>query len=417
MATAQIATRGLETEVYSFTVRARSVADGTIVNRKAKAARRSDVVNALDEQGLVPLRISGGPGVRSGEIQVRKAAKHRALVTTTQMLSGMISARLTPVEAFEVLIDDCEDLALRNAMTEVRDRIVNGEKLSAAMASQPAFPPQMINFVVAGEAAGDLPGAFDRIAKQYDAEDRLRSKVKKALAYPIIVSIVAGAVFAAMMLYMVPSFAASFVDIGGEGTKLPLLTRAVVAISDVCRYAIPAFLVAFVPALLAYRANKHKDGVRAVVDPLKMKLPVLGRLFHKIALARFARNLSGLIAANVDRLEALEITAKTVGNVAMEKAVMAARTAQKNGQRLVDPLKDEPLFPTMIIKMIDAGERSGQTGPMLEKAADLYDRDVDQITDNMTSLIEPLFLVVLGGMIVTIVLAIYLPYLQLGTLI
>lgn len=415
--TADIVTRGAEDEVYDFTARVR-MPDGKTAVRKAKAARKSDVVNALAAEGLIPLKVSGGPGVGlKTEIQVRKTAKHRSLVITTRMLATMFEAGLSPVESLDVVINDCEDLVLRNALTEVRERVINGEPLSKAMASQPAFPPAVINFVTAGEASGSIREAFERVADQYDAEDKLRSKVKKAMMYPLVVFAISGIIFVFLMLFLVPQFAATFTELGGPDAKLPLLTRMVVSASDIMRWALPLFLVLTVPAFFTYRANKNKEGVRQVVDPLKMKLPIFGNLFHKIALARFSRNLSGLLNAGVDRLEALTIASTTVGNIVMERAIMAARDAQQNGQPLIEPLKAEPLFPGMIIQMVEVGERSGKTGPMLAKAADIYDRDVDQITDNMAALIEPIFLVVLGVMITTIVLAIYLPYLSIGNMI
>lgn len=415
---AVITTDGLADEVFDYTYKART-SEGKILSGKAKAQSNADITNELLRRGLVPLKVKGGPnaGLQT-EIAVRKTAKHRSLVITTRMLSSMFDAGLSPLESLDVAIDGADDdLVLKNALIETRIQVQQGVPMSSAMASQPAFPPTVINFLKAGETSGDIKGAFLRIADQYDAEDRLRSKVKKAMMYPIVVTIISGIIFSFMMLYLVPQFAESFKAIGGEGAKLPMLTQMVVSASSIMKFALPALLAVVVPAFLWYKGHKNDEKVREVMDPFKLKLPIFGNLFHKIALARFTRNLSGLLAAGVERLEALEITAETVGNISMERAVLAARDAQRQGQALVDPLKAEPLFPNMVIQMVEVGERSGRTGEMLGKASDIYDRDVDQITDNMAALIEPLFLVVLGAMIAVIVIAIYLPYLSIGEMI
>jgi type IV pilus assembly protein PilC len=237
------------------------------------------------------------------------------------------------------------------------------------------------------------------------------------MMYPMVVFILSAVIFIFMMLFLVPQFADTFKEIGGEGAELPALTQVVVSMSEAMKFVLPALGIVAIPGWLWYKKNKHKPKVREVMDPLKLKMPVLGNLFHKIALSRFTRTLSGLMDAGVERLESLAITANTVGNVTMERAILGARDAQRQGKPLIDPLKAEPLFPAMVISMVEAGEKSGQTGFMLGKAADIYDRDVDQITDNMSALIEPIFLVGLGVMVGTLVIAIYLPYLSIGDVI
>ncbi len=416
--TAVITTDGLPDEVYDYTYTARGP-DDKLIRGKAKAQCEADIAKELSRRGLTPLKIKGGPGAGlQTEIAMRKTAKHRSLVITTRMLAAMFDAGLSPLESLDVAIDGADDdLVLKNALIETRLKVQQGIPMSAAMASQPAFPPTVINFLKAGETGGDIKGAFLRIADQYDAEDRLRSKVKKAMMYPMVVTIISAIIFAFMMLYLVPQFAESFKDIGGEGAELPMLTRGVVAASGILKFAMPISVVVVVPMVLWYKAHKNDEKVREFMDPFKLKLPIFGNLFHKIALARFTRNLSGLLGAGVERLEALEITAETVGNISMERAIIAARDAQRQGQALVDPLKAEPLFPSMVIQMVEVGERSGRTGEMLGKASDIFDRDVDTITDNLSALIEPLFLVILGAMISVIVIAIYLPYLSIGQMI
>lgn len=404
--------------VYDWTYKARNPSTNKIVTGKAKAPNEQTVLAELVRRELIPLKIGGGPNAGlATEINVRKAAKHRSLVITTRLMATMYDAGLSPLESLDVAIKDCEDQVLKDALTEVRIQVQQGIPLSAAMATQRAFPPTVINFIKAGETGGDVKDALNRVANQFDAEDKLRSKVRKAMMYPLVVAIISALIFAALMLFLVPAFAESFAELGGPDAQLPLITRMVVGFSGV----LPYILVATVPTGLAawfwYKSHKNDVKVREVMDPLKLKMPIFGNLFHKIALARFARNLSGLLDAGVERLEALQITSETIGNISMERAVLDARDAQREGLSLVTPLKAEPLFPNMVIQMVEVGERSGATGAMLGKAADIYDSDVDVITDNMSALIEPLFLVVLGTMISVIVIAIYLPYLSIGNMV
>ncbi|GAB2732658.1 type II secretion system F family protein [Nocardioides pakistanensis] len=418
--TADLIASGAPDQVKQFTYKARN-ADGKEVTGVAKATTKTDVTKELLFRGLVPLSVSspnaGGLSLQT-EITLRRTAKKRDLVLATRQMAAMLDSGLSYIEAIDVVKNECEDTVLKNALTEVRLAISNGSTMSAALAAQgEVFPPVMINLITSGEAGGQVKQSMNRVADQFDAEDQLRAKIKKAMMYPAVVFVLSGVVFVVMMLFLVPSFASTFEEIGGPGTELPALTRAVVAVSDAMRWLLPAFAMAVVPGWIWYRRIKHRPKVREFVDPLKLRLPIFGNLFHKIALARFTRNLSGLLGAGVERLQALTIAAETVGNIKMERAIIAAREAQRRGQPLVEPLRAEPLFPGMVIQMVEAGERSGRTAYMLEKAADIYDRDVDQITDNMSALIEPLFLVGLGVMVGTLVIAIYLPYLSIGNII
>lgn len=404
--------------VYDWTYKARNPDTNKIVTGKAKAPSEQNVLAELYRRDLIPLKVSGGPnaGLQT-EITVRRTAKHRSLVITTRLMASMYDAGLTPLESLDIAIKDCEDLVLKDALTEVRIQVQQGIPLSTAMATQRAFPPTVINFIKAGEVGGDVKDALNRVADQFEAEDRLRAKVRKAMMYPLTVAVIAGLIFTALMLFLVPAFAKSFEDIGGPGAQLPILTRVVVSISNVLPYLLGVMVPVTAAATWWYRSHKDDRRVREIVDPFKLKMPIFGNLFHKIALARFSRNLSGLMLAGVDRLEALQITSETIGNVTMEDSVAKARDGQREGRSLVEPLKDDPLFPNMLIQMVEVGERSGSTAGMLAKAADIYDQDVETITDSMASLIEPVFLLVLGGMITVIVLAIYMPYMSIGDMI
>jgi len=288
--------------------------------------------------------------------------------------------------------------------------------LADSMVKHPnAFPDVMINLVRAGEASGEVKQSMAQVADSLEADAELKAKIRKAMMYPMVVLALSSVIFAFLMLYLVPVFAKMYDELSFGEAKLPALTRMVVGISNVMTsWWVAAMLASLVGIFFWYKAHKRDEAVRRWVDPRKLKIPVFGNLFHKIALARFSRNLGGLLSAGVDTLEALEITSKTVGNIQMEEAVMEAYDTHKKGKMLVDPLRNNPLFPSMLITMVQVGEESGRLPYMLAKSADIFDREIDVITDNMAALIEPMFMMVLAGMVGTTAIAIYLPYISIG---
>lgn len=401
---------------YEFKWRAKDAA-GKIISGTATAATPGDVSRHLMDRSLIPIAVkkSEGFGIDS-EITLRKTVKSRSLVVASRQIATMLDAGLTYLQALDIVIEDCEDPVLRPGLTQVREDIRQGSMMADAMARQPqAFPSTMINLVAAGEASGQVKEAMNQVADSMDAADALRAKVKKAMMYPMVVFVIASIIFMGLMMFLVPSFAKMYDELSYGEAKLPALTEFVVGISDFMRS--PFFIVAIVGLVVAffvYRKHKNKPRVREIVDPLKFRMPVFGNLFHKIALARFSRTLAGLLGAGVTTLEALEITSRTVDNVRLEAATLGAMEAHRQGKALVEPLRDEPLFPKTLITMVQVGEESGRIAYMLGKAADMYERDVDVITDNMSALIEPLFMMMIAGMVGTTAVAIYLPYFSIG---
>ncbi|MFS0884993.1 type II secretion system F family protein [Aeromicrobium sp. 179-A 4D2 NHS] len=391
--------------------------DGKVISGTATAGNVGDVSRHLIERGLIPLKVQQVDGFgMDTEISLRKSVKQRSIVVATRQIATMLDSGLTYLQSLDVVIEDCEDQILRNALQAVREDVRQGSMMADAMARQPqAFPSIVINLIAAGEASGQVKEAMTQVADQLDAQDALRAKVKKAMMYPLVVFVLALIIFMGLMLFLVPSFASMYSELSYGEAKLPKLTMMVVGISNFMKSPAMGVLVAvIVGGLWWLRKNKDKDHVREYLDPFKLKMPVFGKLFHKIALARFCRTLSGLLNAGVSTLEALEITSRTVGNVRLERATLNAMEAHRQGRTLVEPLRDEPLFPTNLITMAQVGEDSGRIGYMLGKAADMYDRDIDQITDNMSALIEPLFMMLIAGMVGTTAIAIYLPYFSIG---
>ena len=400
-----------------FLWKAKSNVDDKIIKGSATAASSAEVSKHLMERGLIPLTVKELNGLSmEKEMSFRKTAKARSLVVATRQIATMLDAGLTYLQSLDIVIEDCEDPVLRPALSEVREDIRQGSMMAEAMAKHPkAFPELVINLVAAGEASGQVKDAMDQVANQMEAADELRAKVRKAMMYPSVVFVIASIIFMALMIFLVPTFGDMYKELSYGEAKLPKLTLMVMGISDFMRSKyIAVVFVGLIAAFFWYRKNKTKPKVREVMDPLKLKIPVLGGMFHKIALSRFCRTLSGLLDAGVTTLEALEITSKVVGNIRLEEATLKAMEAHRQGRPLVEPLRDEPLFPKTLITMAQVGEESGRIGYMLGKAADMYDRDVDVMTDNMSALIEPLFMMLIAGMVGVTAVAIYLPYFSIG---
>lgn len=392
--------------------------NGKVIGGTATAATTGDVAAELMNRNMAPLDVKAAAGGISldKEISFRKRSKPRSLVVASRQIATMLDSGLTYLQALDVVLDECDDHILADGLAAVKEDIRQGGLFADSMAKHPnAFPPIMINLIRAGEASGQVKDAMNQVANSLEAEDELRAKIKKAMMYPAVVLVISSVIFTFLMLYLVPTFAKMYDELSFGEAKLPKLTQIVVGFSNfMTDWKMGVTIIALIALFIWYRAHKLDLAVRERVDPIKIKMPVFGNLFHKIALARFCRNLSGLLAAGVDTLEALEITSKTVGNIKIEQATLEALEAHKQGKLLVEPLRAEPLFPGMLITMVQVGEESGRLAYMLSKAADIYDRDIDAITDNMSALIEPMFMMLLAGMVGTTAIAVYLPYISIG---
>lgn len=412
-----LVTSGTADEIKKFSYRARN-SDGLEVSGTAMAVTATAVTHELLDKGLIPLHVAAqrsGLTLR-GDIQLRKTVKLRSLVIASRQLAAMFRAGLPYTEALHIAAADCEDKVLRNGLNEARIAINNGSSIADAMAAQPeAFPATAVHLIRAGEKSGTVVEAMEQVAAQFASEDELRAQIKKAMIFPVVLLVAVAAVLVLMGVFLIPRFTVALEGIAGEGAQLPFLTRAVMTVTQGALFGLPVL------AGLAFWArswlHKHRDDekVRDVLDPLKLRIPVMGKLFHKIALARFTRNLSSLMAAGVDRIEALGICAETVGNVQMKRAILKAREAQRNGSSLTVPLRAEPLFSQAVVSLIEAGEQSGTTATMLGNAAEMCERDSREMSAKLSALLEPLMIVVLAVVIGVVAMALYLPYLSMTT--
>jgi type IV pilus assembly protein PilC len=296
---------------------------------------------------------------------------------------------------------------MKRVLTVVRTSVEGGNSLSGSFAAEPdTFPPLMVNMTRAGEAGGFLDVAMQQIAETFEADVRLRGKVKSAMTYPVVVLIMAALMCTGMLLFIVPIFENMFADLGGT---LPLPTAILVKISHAMPVLVPAVGVVGFVFLFWWRRHGNDAAVRGVVDPLKLRLPVFGGLFAKIALARFSRNLGTLLSSGVPILQSLDIVGDTTGSVVVGRAVADVRRSVAAGESVAGPLARHDVFPSMVVQMIASGEETGAMDQMLTRIAQFYDEEVEATTEALTSLIEPLMIAGLGVVIGGMIVALYLP--------
>jgi type IV pilus assembly protein PilC len=326
-----------------------------------------------------------------------------------------VSSGLSLLRALSILAEQTENKELARVLAEVRNDVETGTALSAGLAKHPrVFPPLFVNMTRAGEVGGFLDSVLLQIAENYEAEVKLKGKIKSAMTYPTVVFIIAILAVIGMLLFIVPIFAKMFDQLGGE---LPAPTKILVFLSNVMKYGAPFLFVGFIVFVIVWRRVKNTEKVRNFVDPLKLKLPVFGPLFQKIALSRFARNLGTMLRSGVPILQSLEIVADTTGNVVVGRAVRDVQDSVRRGESLAGPLADHAVFPPMVVQMMSVGEDTGALDSMLHKISEFYDQEVESTAEALTSLIEPLMIAVLGGIIGSMIIALYMPIFKVFDLI
>jgi type IV pilus assembly protein PilC len=403
------------TLTYQYSVRDRS---GKIVSGTLEAESQSAVAGKLKQMGYAPISISEHKAGMKTEIKVPGFGgkiKLKDLAVMSRQFAVMINAGLSLLRSLTILSEQTENKALASVLGEVRNDIETGTALSAAMAKHPkAFPPLMVNMTRAGEIGGFLDSVLLQIAENYEAEVKLRGKVKSAMTYPVVVFIMAILASIGMLLFIVPIFAHLFDDLGGT---LPAPTRVLIFLSDLLKKFFPVFIVAFFGFSIFWAKVKHTEKARNIVDPIKLKVPVFGKLFQKIALARFARNLGTMLRSGVPILQSLEIVADTTGNVVLGRAVRDVQESVRTGETLCRPLENHPVFPPMVVQMMSVGEDTGALDTMLAKIAEFYDQEVEATAEALTALIEPLMIAVIGSIIGGMIIALYMPIFKVFDLI
>jgi type IV pilus assembly protein PilC len=408
----------MATATATFEYKVRDTA-GKIKTGKLDAESQAQVATKLKSMGYAPVSITQTNAGINKEISFGSFGKKKVtlkdLAVFSRQFATMINAGLSLLRALNILTEQTENKELTRVLAEVRNDIETGNSLSSGMAKHPdVFPPLMVNMCKAGEVGGFLDAVMLQIANNYEAETRLRGKVKSAMTYPVVVFIIAILAVIGMLLFIVPVFVGLFQTLGGT---LPLPTRILVALSSGLKVGIIPLLVLFFIGTTLWKKYKRTARVRNIVDPLKLKLPVFGELFRKIALTRFARNLGTMMQSGVPILQSLDIVAETTGNVVLERATRAVQESVRTGEALARPLLDHPVFPPMVVQMMAVGEDTGALDTMLHKIAEFYDQEVEATTESLTALIEPLMIAFLGGIVGSMIVALYMPIFKIFDLI
>ena len=323
----------------------------------------------------------------------------------------MIDAGLPLVQCLDILGSQEEDKNFAFVILATRTDVESGASLADAMRKHPkTFDALFTNMIAAGEAGGILDTILKRLATYIEKAVKLAGQVKSAMIYPVAVIIIAGGVVGVILWKVIPTFAALF---SGLGADLPLPTRIVIALSDNLVRFFPFLFIAGAGAAYGFKTYYATENGRRVIDATVLKMPVLGNIMRKIAVARFCRTLSTLISSGVPILDGLEITAKTAGNAIVEDAIMVTRKSIERGETISAPLKDTKVFPSMVTQMIGVGEATGALDTMLGKIADFYEEEVDTAVAGLLTLLEPIMIALLGGVVGGIVIAMYLPIFDL----
>jgi type IV pilus assembly protein PilC len=398
----------MATLAYAYTGRD---ASGKLVKGKLEGSSESAVVARMRTMGLSPVAISEaaeGTGLnRDLNIGFQKRVKTKDLAIASRQIATMISAGLSLLRTLTIISEQTENKRLAKAFAEVRAAVEVGSSFSDAIAKQPdVFPPLMLNLVRAGEVGGFLEGSLESIAVNYESEVKLNGKIKSAMTYPVIVLIIALVAVAAMLIFIVPVFAAMFKSLNAQ---LPLPTEFLVVLSNGMVYIGPIVIVGIVAFVMWWRKYKTDERVRRVVDPLKLRIPVFGELTKKVSIARLTRNLAMMMAAGVPILRSLSIVGAVSNNWVVETALNKVADSVRQGRSIAEPLAKEPLFPSMVTQMIAVGEDSGALEVMLHKVSEFYDQEVESMTEQLTALIEPIMIAIIGVLVGGMIVALYMP--------
>jgi type IV pilus assembly protein PilC len=391
---------------------------GTVQTGELAADSREDVISALRKQGIIPTIVTEkkASSIKLGGFSRGSRIKDRDIIVFTRQFASMYNAGIPIVQSLDIMSKQTENKTLRVIVGQVKGDVESGITLADAMKKYPkAFDDLYVNLVAAGETGGVLDSVLQRLAIYIEKAMKLKKKVKGAMIYPSVVMFIAVLVVAIIMIFVIPVFAKVF---GDMGVALPLPTQLVIGLSNFLS-GIGGLILFFiiVGAFIAFRQYRKTSAGHMATDRLFLKIPVIGNLIRKVAVARFARTLGTLITSGVPILDGLDICAKSAGNKVVEKVVFEVRKDVAAGKTVSEPLAKSDVFPPMVVQMISIGESTGSLDQMLSKVADFYDDEVDDSVQNLTVLLEPVLMVFLGTVIGFIVIALYLPIFKLGSVV
>jgi type IV pilus assembly protein PilC len=400
-------------QTYDYKVRDRT---GSMVTGQLAGDSETLVLQRLREMGMTPVEVKkAGTGMKM-EINLRPGrVKLKQIAVFCRQFATMVNSGLPILRALSILADQTDNKELEKVLVQSRTDVEQGSSLSAALAKHPkAFNNLFISMIKAGETGGVLDDVLLALADQIEKEVELRRQIKSAMTYPVVVVALVMLILGAMLLFVVPQFETIYANLGGT---LPLPTRILLTVSDLFRSYWYIFLLGAGVGSFLFRRYKRTDAGRARVDAAKIRVPVFGPLFHKVALARFASTLGMLLRAGVPILQALDNVKETVNNRVIADAVDDVKTSVREGESIARPLGKHKVFPPMVVQMMAVGEETGAVDTMLDKVAQFYNNEVTATVDALTSLIEPLLIAVIGGAVGAAVVALYMPMFSIINLI
>jgi type IV pilus assembly protein PilC len=385
---------------------------GKRIKGKTVASSEAALRSSLRRQGLVPIKVRKESSLFSSQGRVTPAD----IAIFSRQLATMLTAGIPLVQAFEIVGAGHDVPAVRKLILNIKVDVEGGTTLADALAKHPLyFDDLFVNLVEAGEQAGALESLLDKIATYKEKTEALKKKIKKALTYPTAVLAVALIVTIILLVFVIPQFEDLF---KGFGADLPGFTQMVINLSEFVQAK--GWFLAMVAGGSMYgflEAKKRSRKMRHILDRLSLKMPIIGTILNKAAIARYARTLSTMFNAGVPLVEALQSVAGATGNIVYENAVLEIREEVATGQRLAAAMENRGLFPNMVIQMIAVGEESGALDDMASKVADFYEEEVDNAVDSMSSLLEPMIMAILGVLVGGLVIAMYLPIFKMGAVI
>ena len=386
------------------------------INKKGETVKGS--IDADDEKGARQALMASG--VRADSIKKDWSRielggggmKPKELVIFTRQFATMINAGLSIIQGLEILAAQSETPYFRSVIRKVKNAVEEGKSLSDALREHKAvFTDLYVNLVAAGEVGGILDTILDRLAIFLEKNSAINAKIKSAMKYPTVVLIAVIGITIVLLYWVVPTFAAMFMS---QGQQLPGLTQLVVDMSEWMQENIILVIIALVGAVFGFKFAMKNYQFRFNVHKFAMQAPVVGDLIKKSAVARFTRTLGTLVSSGVPLVDGLEVVSRTAGNLAIEKAIVYVRAKVIEGNDMTTPLNEANIFPSMVVQMIGVGEATGAMDTMLNKIADFYEEEVDVAIDGLTSMIEPILMILVGGIVGTMMIAMYLPIFSMG---
>ncbi|WP_368646305.1 type II secretion system F family protein [Alkalibacterium putridalgicola] len=385
--------------------------DGKIIKGKLESITKRSALNELSQMNLIVYNVEPLNSFLYKDIYIGSPLKQKDFVLFLRQFSTLMKAGLLLVESIDLLADQTDSKPLKEALEQVASEVKEGVSLSVAMEQYPKlFPELLVQMINTGEVSGQLEEVLDRMATYYEKQFRIKQKVSTALTYPVVIASFAMIITIFLLVFIVPIFGDMFTSFGEE---LPLITKVVLSFSEFVQQFWWLFIIPIILLIIAFNQFKKYEKTAYYLDQLSLKIPIIGNFIQKAVLARMTQTLSSLINSSVPILEALEVTSNVVSNRVVKEVLEESGKALEKGESLAKPMEGHWVFPPLIIQMIRVGESSGALDEMLKRVADIYDQEVEEASDKLQSLIEPVMIILLAGIVGFIVMSIVIPMFSL----